>query len=109
MRIGRTEDEPVIGKAGGECSSFFLYKSGFNNRISKSHQYDQEWRMLLPTPYTNRPRIKFRPKRVLIGLRTPEYQRRLIIFAARIAGIQEIYQVVINDDNLLGKQKISEA
>ena len=72
------------------------------------HQYDQEWRMLLPTPYTNRPHIKFRPKSVLIGLRTPEYQRRLIISAARIAGIKEIYQVVINDDNLLGKQKISE-
>lgn len=32
-----------------------------------------------------------------------------ILSAARIAGIQEIYQVVINDDNLLGKQKISEA
>lgn len=64
--------------------------------------------MLLPTPYTSRPRIKLKPKSVLIGLRTPEYQKRLIISAARIAEIQEIYQVVINDDNLLGKQRISE-
>ena len=73
------------------------------------HHYDQEWRMLLPTPYTNRPRIRMKPKSVLIGLRTPDYEKQLILSAARIAGIQEIYQVVINDDNLLGKQKISEA
>lgn len=69
------------------------------------HQYDQEWRMLLPTPYTSRPCIKLKPKSVLIGLRTPEYQRQLIISAARIAEIQEIYQVVINDDNLLSKER----
>ena len=70
--------------------------------------YEQEWRMLLPTPYTNRPCIKLKPRSVLIGLYTPEYKKRLIISAARTAGIQEIYQVVINDDNLLGKQRISE-
>lgn len=65
--------------------------------------------MLLSAPYTNRPFIKLKPQSVLIGLRTPDNERELIISAARIAGIQEIYQVVINDDNLLGKQKISEA
>lgn len=70
------------------------------------HQYDQEWRMLLPTPYTNRPRIKLKPKSVLIGLRTPEYQKQLIISAAHIAGIQEIYQVFISEKNLLEKMRI---
>ena len=91
---------------------FTLSVAWQNERISlikkECHQYDQEWRMLLPTLYTSRPRIKLKPKSVLIGLRTPEYQKRLIISAARIAEIQEIYQVVINDDNLLGKQRISE-
>lgn len=93
-------------------AAFILNASWQVERISlikkECHQYDQEWRMLLPTPYTNRPRIKLRPKSVLIGLRTPDYEKQLILSAARIAGIQEIYQVVINDDNLLGKQRISE-
>ena len=35
------------------------------------------------------------------------YHKQLIISAAHIAGIQEIYQVVINDNNLLGKEKIT--
>ena len=96
-----------------EALNAFIYTASWEDeRISlikkECHQYDQEWRMLLPTPYTSRPRIKLKPKSVLIGLRTPEYQKRLIISAARIAEIQEIYQVVINDDNLLGKQRISE-
>ena len=72
------------------------------------HCYDREWRMLLPTPYTNRPCIKLKPKSVIIGLRTPEYHRRLIISAAKIAGIQEIYQAVINEKNLLDKERIAE-
>ena len=63
--------------------------------------------MLLPTPYTDRPRIKLKPKSVLIGLRTSEHHKQLIISAVHIAGIQEIYQVVINDNNLLGKEKIT--
>ena len=96
-----------------EALNAFIYTASWEDeRISlikkECHQYDQEWRMLLPTPYTSRPRIKLKPKSVLIGLRTPEYQKRLIISAARSAEIQEIYQVVINDDNLLGKQRISE-
>lgn len=96
-----------------EALNAFIYTASWENeRISlikkECHQYDQEWRMLLSTPYTSRPRIKLKPKSVLIGLRTPEYQKLLIISAARIAGIREIYQVVINDDNLLGKQRISE-
>lgn len=64
--------------------------------------------MILPTPYTNRPRIRMKPKSVLIGLRTPEYQKRLIISAAHIAGIREIYQVFINDRNVLDKKCIAE-
>lgn len=72
------------------------------------HQYDQEWRMLLPTQYTDRPSIMLKPKSVLIGLRTPEYHKRLIISAARIAGIQEIYQVFINEKNLLDKKQLIE-
>ena len=92
-------------------SAFVHAVSWANEKISlikkECHQYDQEWRMLLPTPYTDRPRIKLKPKSVLIGLRTSEHHKQLIISAAHIAGIQEIYQVVINDNNLLGKEKIT--
>lgn len=72
------------------------------------HQYDQEWRMLLSNAPDIRPRIRLKPKSVLIGLRTPEYQKCLIISAARCAGIEEIYQVYINDNNLLDKKRIME-
>ena len=92
-------------------SAFVHAVSWANEKISlikkECHQYDQEWRMLLPTPYTDRPRIKLKPKSVLIGLRTSEHHKQLIISAVHIAGIQEIYQVVINDNNLLGKEKIT--
>lgn len=81
-----------------------------NEKISlikkKCHQYDLEWRMILPTQFTSRPMIKWRPKSIMIGLNTPEYQRRLIISAAHIAGINEIYQVIINDYDRLDKEKI---
>jgi len=73
----------------------------------KCHQYDQEWRMLLSTPYSNRPYIRLKPKNILIGLRTPEYQRQQILSAARIAGIEEIHQVVINDNNQLEKRQLA--
>ena len=84
---------------------FTLSVAWQNERISlikkECHQYDQEWRMLLPTPYASRPSIKLKPKSILIGLCTPEHKKRLIISAARVAGIQEIYQVIINNENLL--------
>ena len=51
----------------------------------KCHEYDQEWRMLCPIVGPNRPCIKMRPSSIALGLRMPEYERRLVISAAKVA------------------------
>lgn len=65
------------------------------------HHYDGEWRMILPTPYSSRPSIKLKPKKIIIGLRTPEYKKLLIVAAAKVAGISEIYTMCINEKDKL--------
>lgn len=65
------------------------------------HHYDGEWRMILPTPYSSRPSIKLKPKKIIIGLRTPEYERLLIVAAAKVAGISQIYTMRINKKDRL--------
>ena len=65
------------------------------------HHYDEEWRMILPTPYNSRPSIKLKPKKVVIGLRTPKYQRLLILAAAKVAGVSQIYSIQISKKDRL--------
>ena len=65
------------------------------------HHYDEEWRMILPTPYSSRPSIKLKPKKVVIGLRTPEYQKLLILAAAKVAGVSQIYSIQISKKDRL--------
>mgnify|MGYP007025209453 CR=1 FL=1 len=40
--------------------------------------------------------VKMKPCKIIVGLRTPQYERRLIVSAATIAGIQEIHELYIN-------------
>lgn len=63
----------------------------------KCHQYDKEWRIVPSFTMQNRKRIFMKPKSITVGLRTPEYKKRLIISAAQAAGISEFYQMVINE------------
>ena len=66
--------------------------------IKKScHEYDEEWRMICPFHSINRPCIKMKPTCVVLGLRMPEYKKRLVISAAQVAGISEIKEMFIND------------
>ena len=74
----------------------------------KCHENDQEWRMIRPAMYEQRSCIKMKPCKVIIGLRTPEYESRFIVSAAKIAGIQEIHKLYINDSNELDSKPISE-
>lgn len=57
--------------------------------------------MILPTPYSSRPSIKLKPKKIIIGLRTPEYKKLLIAAAAKVAGISQIYTMRINEKDRL--------
>ncbi len=73
----------------------------------KCHEYDKEWRMIRPQIYEQRSCIKMKPSKIIIGMRTPQYKRKLIISAAKIAGIQEIHELYIDDADELNSRSIS--
>lgn len=73
----------------------------------KCHEYDQEWRMIRPAMFEQRSCIKMKPSKVIVGLRTPQYERRLIASAATIAGIQEIHELYINGSDKLDSRPIA--
>ena len=73
----------------------------------KCHEYDQEWRMIRPAMFEQRSCVKMKPSKVIVGLRTPQYERRLIASAATIAGIQEIYELYINNLDKLDSRPIT--
>ena len=73
----------------------------------KCHEYDQEWRMIRPAMFEQRSCIKMKPSKVIVGLRTPQYERRLIASAATIAGIQEIHELYINGLDKLDSRPIT--
>ena len=89
-------------------SSFSLYYAVKNDPIAwentkltvikkMCHKYDKEWRLVPLNTLKQREFIPWKPKSVTIGLRTPEYKKRLIISAAQTAGISEFYQMIINE------------
>lgn len=73
----------------------------------KCHEYDQEWRMICPAISEQRSCVKMKPCKIIIGLRTPQYERRLIASAATIAGIQEIHELYIDDSDILASKPIN--
>ena len=73
----------------------------------KCHEYDQEWRMIRPAMFEQRSCVKMKPCKIIVGLRTPQYERRLIVSAATIAGIQEIHELYINDSDILDSRPIN--
>lgn len=73
----------------------------------KCHEHDQEWRMIRPEVDEQRSCVKMKPCKIIIGLRTPQYERRLIASAATIAGIQEIHELFINDSDNLDSRPIN--
>lgn len=74
----------------------------------KCHEYDKEWRMIRPAMMEQRSAIKMKPRKVIVGLRTPEYESRLIFSAAVNAGIEEIHKLYINSSDELDSKPISE-
>ena len=73
----------------------------------KCHEYDQEWRMIREAMFEQRSCVKMKPCKIIVGLRTPQYERRLIVSAATIAGIQEIHELYINDSDILDSRPIN--
>lgn len=74
----------------------------------KCHENDHEWRMLCPVVGSVRPAIKMKPTSIALGLRMPEYERRLVISAAKVAGIASINEMVINDMDELQMRPVTD-
>ena len=64
--------------------------------------------MIRPRIYGQRTFIKAKPKKIILGLRMPEYEQSLVISAAKIAGIQEIHKMYINNSDELDSRLIKE-
>lgn len=73
----------------------------------KCHEYDQEWRMIRPAMFEQRSCIKMKPSKIIVGLRTPQYERKLIVSAATIAGVKEIHELYIDGSDKLNSKPIN--
>ena len=72
----------------------------------KCHEHDGEWRMICPSYPKTRPAIAMKPSLIAIGMRMPEYERRLVVSAAIVAGISEIYEMYIDRNDQLAMRLI---
>ena len=72
----------------------------------KCHEYDKEWRMIRPSMMPDRTCVKLKPQKIILGLRMPEYERLLVISAAKVAGISNIEELFINEDDQLDSRSI---
>ena len=71
---------------------------------NKCHKYDKEWR-ILPDCFSQNDQYRpiiWKPRKVIIGLRTPKHHINLIKHSAKIAGIENIYQATITPQDKLG-------
>lgn len=84
----------------------------------KCHEYDKEWRLIKtikgPNIFTNCNeqnvlfKVKIKPKSVTLGLRMNSNDKKTILTLAKQAGIQEIYELYIDDDMNLNKKALKE-
>ena len=73
-----------------------------NSLIKKEcHKYDEEWRMIANAKMKLPAMIEWVPKGVIIGLRTSQADKNLIISMAKEAGVKNIYQSYIDETNSL--------
>lgn len=73
----------------------------------RCHEHDGEWRMICPFRPKERPVIGMKPSAIALGLRMPEYERRLVVSAAKVAGISTVYEMYIDGQNCLGMRPIT--
>ncbi len=73
---------------------------------SKCHEYDQEWRMILHGPAEGPVMQEWVPYGVILGIRTSNHDRKLIIRSAKLAGIEHIYETYITEQNRLSLREI---
>ncbi len=71
------------------------------------HEPDQEWRMLLRGTSNPQVMMEWIPHGIILGLRTSEGDRNIIIRSAKMAGIEHIYESYINNQYHIGIKEIA--
>ena len=67
----------------------------------KCHMYDQEWR-IISSVWNNKPiTIEWKPYGIILGLNMPSEDKDLVYHNAKLAGIKNIYECYIDDNDTL--------
>ncbi len=74
---------------------------------SKCHEYDAEWRMILNGQSTPPVMREWIPKGIILGLKTNEKDRQIILRSAKMAGIEHCYESYINNDYQIAIREIT--
>lgn len=73
---------------------------------SKCHEYDQEWRIILPISCSHA-LLYWVPYGIILGLRTSKSDTDIIIRAAKSAGLKHFYKSYIDDNGQLDAKEIT--
>lgn len=68
---------------------------------AKCHEYDAEWRMILPCQMKEPVMREWIPYGVILGLKIGENDKRIVIDSAKRAGIKHIFQSIIDTNGEL--------
>lgn len=75
---------------------------------SKCHEYDAEWRMILPYPMKEPIMREWIPYGIILGLKISESDKQIVVNSAKRAGIQHIYQSIIDNNAELDAVELKE-
>lgn len=74
------------------------------------HHYDEEWRMILNSPYRiesiAKPCIICKPSKIILGLKISDNDKKCVLMAAEKAKIDSIEQMIVNDNDEFVSEKI---
>lgn len=71
----------------------------------KCHMFDEEWRVIYPDKAADDyPYVCVKPKSITLGLRMEEKDEKAVIAAAKAAGLNQFYKMVIGEDNTLKRR-----
>ena len=73
---------------------------------SKCHEYDQEWRIILPISCSHA-LLYWVPYGIILGLRTSKSDTDIIIRAAKSAGVKHLFKSYIDDNGQLDAEEIT--
>ena len=79
-----------------------------NKRIV--HHYDEEWRLILTNSYLIeedlQPYVKIKPTTIILGLNISKDDKKAVLIAAEKAGINDIEQIIIDDNDEFVAKKL---